>query len=429
MTAGIIKRPQEEQTNQKAKKVPKLSLFKTKEEKGAGDYLRNYTLEILAIFFWVYTIAKVFIFDIDSWVLGTYLPSYEWLLNFKLLYILALASVLWLWIGTRDAFVWFLYIIFYPFVILIKISLFIFKQESWLLAFAMINAVASFFTNLKYSLIFTTIFLAAFSIAALAQADYFLVSSITVLAILILVAYVKNFMSALRPTTIFRIYSKFFREIRKIGYSSSFALDVKIKNLPIEQLEPEQLEKWHTSLQTSVVYNRLCLFVATRLQDYQRSEWRIIPSIFGLLWLIVFTVVSFSGIYYSLFKIDTNLFKFTEEPTLFTFLYFSFNNLILNSTLEISPSMALSQSVYMSQAALSFLVIILMATLYISHRVQKSAREIDGVITEVEAEARGIEDFIQKEYKISDIETATKRLEEVKSGLIGFIYWLSKGIR
>ncbi len=412
-----------------ASKPSKISLLKTKEEMEVGDYLRNYSLEILAIFFWVYTIAKVFVFDIDSWLISSFLPDYGWILSFKLIYILALASFVWLWVGTRNVIIWFLYITFYPLVILlIKLPFYIFKQRSWLLAFATFNAIASFFTNLKYGLIFTTIFLAAFSIAMFSHSTYLLPVAIVILLTLVLVAYVKSFLSALKPTVIFQIYTKFFKGVRKLGHTS-FALDAEIRNLPIENLEPKQLEKWNTSLQTSVLFNRFCLFTATKLRDYQRSEWRMIPSIFGLLLLIAFTVISFSAVYFSLYKVNVNLFSFTQEPSLFTFLYFSFNNLILNSTLEIAASMVLSQSVYMLQASLSFLLVVIVATLYISHRAQKSISELDEVISGVEEEAKSMENFIQEEYKIESITVAMERLKEVQSGLVQFIYWLSKGIR
>jgi len=413
----------------KPQKVSKLSLLKPKEEMTVGDYLRNYSLEILAVFFWVYTLTKVFVFDIDLWLVDSFFPDYLWILNFKLVFILALASLTWLWIGARDIVVWFLYIAFYPLVLLlIRLPYFIFKQQSWLLAFATINAVASFFTNLKYGLIFTTIFFASFAGALFLQPGYLLLVAAAILVVLLLVAYVKSFITALKPTVIFQIYSRIFKGARTLGHTS-FALDAEIRDLPIEQLEPKQLEKWNTSLQSSVLFNRFCLFTATKLRDYQKSEWRMIPSIFGLLRLAAFTVVSFSGVYYALFKWEPSLFRHTEEPTFFTFLYYSFNNLVLNSTAELAPATMLSQSMYMLQASLSLLLVAIIVTLYISHRTQKSSSELDEVITTVETEARNMEGFIESEYKIPNIETAIERLKEVQSGLVQLIYWFSKAIK
>jgi hypothetical protein len=427
--AQELEKTREQQVDTGANKLPKISLLKTREEMRVGDYLRNYLLEILALFFWIYTIMKVFVFDVDSWLANSFFPDYAWLLSFKLIYILALVSLIWLWVGTRDVIIWFFYIVFYPLVnILIKLPIYIFKQRSWLLAFATLNAIAAFFVNLKYGLVFTTIFLAAFSIAIFSHSTYLLPIAIITLLTLVLVAYVKSFLGAMKPTVVFQIYSKFFKGVRKLGHTS-FALDAEIRNLPIETLEPKQLEKWNTSLQTSVLFNRFCLFTATKLGEYQRSEWRMIPSIFGLLWLVVFTVISFSGTYFSLYKINSGLFAFVKEPTLFTFFYFSFNNLVLNSTPEIAVSMKLSQSIYMVQESLSFLLVVIIATLYISHRAQKSTAELDEVIAGVEEEAKSMESFIQEEYKIESITIAMERLKEMQSGLVQLIYWLSKGIR
>src|SRR3989339_795405 len=47
---------------------------------------------------------------------------------------------------------WFLYVLFYPAIILFwKIPYFIFRQKSWALAFAVLNSIISFFKSLKYT--------------------------------------------------------------------------------------------------------------------------------------------------------------------------------------------------------------------------------------------------------------------------------------
>ncbi len=393
----------------------------------AGDYLRNYFLEVLSICFWIYTITKIFLFDIDYWIIHNFFANYSWVLDFKLIYILALVCAIWLWVGTRDVIVWFLYIVFYPLVmLLIKLPRLIFKQRSWLLAFAILNTIASFFTNLKYGLIFSTIFLAGFSIALFSR-TYPLLVAVGVLLALVFIAYLKSFLNAFKPTVIFQIYSKFLKGVRKWGHAS-FVLDEEIKSIAIEQMKPKQLEKWNANLQSSVLFNRICLLTARRLRDYQKSDWRVIPSILGLLWLVVLTVVSFSGIYFSLYKLNGSLFAVSSEPTFFTFFYFSFNNLVFNATPEIIPVAMLSQTAYMLQASLIFFLVVIVTTFYISHRTQKSSSELDGVISTVEAEARSMESFIQDEYKIPTIEIAMERLKAVQTGLVQFIYWISKGI-
>lgn len=412
----------------KPPKVNKLSLLKTKEEMRFSDYLRNYSLELLAFSFWLYALNKIFIFNVDNWIVATFFPNYSWALDFKLICSLGLACIVWLCVGTRDVIVWVLYVALYPLVLLfIRLPYFIFKQQSWLLAFAVLNAVASFFKNLKYGLVFSTIFLVGFSVALFSQ-TYFLYIAIIILVALVLVAYVKSFLSALKPTIIFQIYTKFFKGVRKWG-NASFVLDDEIRTLAVEEMKPKQLDKWNANLQSSVLFNRVCLLTATRLREYQKSDWKMIPSILGLLWLIVFNVVSFSGIYFSLFKLANNLFVYSNEPTFFTFLYFSFNNLVLNSTPEFTPALMISQVAYMLQASLSFLLVVIIAAFYVSHRAQKASSELDEVIVAVEAEATSMESFIKDEYKIPTISIAMERLKTVQYGMIQFIFWLSKGIK
>ena len=55
------------------KKLSKLSLFKSKEEMGIGDYIKNYTLQILAPIIWVFTISKIFIFIIHTIITYEYI--------------------------------------------------------------------------------------------------------------------------------------------------------------------------------------------------------------------------------------------------------------------------------------------------------------------------------------------------------------------
>ncbi|CRI66962.1 conserved membrane hypothetical protein [Thiocapsa sp. KS1] len=411
------------------KKAPvrPLSLVKPRAERTISDHVRNYSLEVLAIVLWLYATMKVLIFDLDVWILNSFFPSYEWLLSFRLIFFFALVSAVWLWVGTRDAIVWFFYILFYPLVLLlIRLPIFILKRKSWVLALGISNAIAGFFANLRYRVVFITIFLFAFAAVAFSDTRYLLGAAALVLVILILTTYIKTFIDALKPSTIFRMYSKFFSVLHKTG-RTTFSLDDEIRNIPIEELEPHQIEKWKTSLEISVLFNRFCLFAAKKLRSYQKSEWRMIPSVFGLFALVIFTVVSFSGVYVALFKLDSGMFRYTEDPSWFTFLYFSFNNFVLNTTEELAPAVPLAQGAYMLQASLSFFLGVLLVTFYISHRTQKSSSELDEVISAVEMEGHKMEAFIHDEYKIPSIHVAMERLKEVKSGLVQIIYWLSKG--
>jgi short subunit fatty acids transporter len=100
---------------------------------------------------------------------------------------------------------------------------------------------------------------------------------------------------------------------------------------------------------------------------------------------------------------------------------------VLNATAEFAPTVPLSKTIYMLQTFLSFLLILILVTLVISHRAQKTSSELDEVIAAVEGQGRQMEMFVQNEFNMPSIQVAIDRLKEAKAGLVNIIYWLSKG--
>ena len=93
----------------KDKEQALLPFLKPRSKRTAADHLSSYAMEFLAISFWIYTLIKIFVFDFDILILNRFLPSYEWLLNFKLIFMLAFSCVVWLLIGTRNSITWLIY--------------------------------------------------------------------------------------------------------------------------------------------------------------------------------------------------------------------------------------------------------------------------------------------------------------------------------
>jgi hypothetical protein len=404
-----------------------ISLLKPKAQRTIGDHLRNYVVELISICLWVYALLAILIYSPDRLLLGFVSAELSWIVNLKFVLIIVLVAAIWLWIGTRDIIFWFFYVVFYPLVLLFRFSYFVFKQDSWLLAFAIFNAIGSFFQNLKYRIIFSAIFFPAFLVALFATQRYYLLAALGVLTGLIVLTYFRAFVMALKPTVVFQIYSKFFKGIRKIAHTS-FVLEAAIKTTPLELLDERQLAARTTNLQSSVLFNRACLFAAKKLRNYQKSEWKIVPAIFGLLSLVIFTVVGFSAIYLGMFKMFPAQFQTSVPISYFSFLYFSFNNFHFGSTPGIVSTGVVAQSFEILQGLVSFILVVIFATLLISHRAQKTSSELDEVIGKTEEEAASMEAFIQAEYGVPDIETAVEQLVKAKAGFVQAILWLTKGI-
>lgn len=410
------------------------SLVKTpheqpKQEKWPVSCFINAIRETLAILFWTYILIKLFAFDIDVFLMRKFLPAYVWLLNLK--FFILLGGIALIWIVTKNKYIlsWSFYLFFYPAIIFLwKIPFFVFKQKSWIFAFAFINSIISFFKSIKYNFITFALFLVSISIIFSFSNDKLLWPASAIILVFLLVTYICRFFLVFKPSSIFQVYIKIFSGIRKRGVSV-FALDESIKNLPVESLDQKQMETWTANLQMSVLFNRVCLFAAKILRDYQNSGLNFVSYVLTILVLIVLTVFSFAAINYGLFKIDSGLFSYTATPNFFTFFYYSFNNLLFNSIREITPILPISQTVSMIEYFLAMFLVVIFVSLFFSFRSQRHTEELNDLIKEIAGQGKDMEGFIKNEYKINSIDDAMVELEKLKAGMIKFIYKITESIQ
>jgi hypothetical protein len=104
--------------------------------------LGSVLVEIIAATFWIYAVAKLFLFDIDNMIAHSLIPQYEWMLQLKVLAFLIAISIALFLVGKTNVALSSLFILFYPIVIILwKIPYFIWKQKSWIIAFSFLNAI------------------------------------------------------------------------------------------------------------------------------------------------------------------------------------------------------------------------------------------------------------------------------------------------
>lgn len=402
---------------------------KPKQDKGPVGDLIKIVKEVLAILFWIYVLVKLFAFDIDIFLISKFLPEYAWVLNLKFFVLIGGLALVWLVTKNKYILSWSLYVFFYPAIIFLwKIPFFIFKQKSWILAFAFINSIISFFKSVKYSFITSAFFLVSLAIIFNFSNKKLLWFATAVILTFLFVTYVHRFILVFKPSSVFQFHIKIFSGIRKHGISS-FALDESIKNLPVASLDQKQMEKWTTNLQMSVLFNRVCLFAAKKLRDYQNSGLNIVSYVLTILMLVALTIFSFAAINFGLFKINSGLFGYSVEPNFFTFFYYSFNNLLFNSIKEIVPILPISQTVSMLESFFALFLVAIFVSLLLSVRSQRHAEELNEVIKGIEGQGKDMEGFIKDEYKINSIDDAMAELEKLKAGMAKFIYKITESIQ
>lgn len=393
-----------------------------------NDSFEKCLKELVAVLFWTYSIIKLFIFDIDSLILIKLAPKYITILNYKFLILIGLIAVLWAFTNTKKIFGWIFYIIIYPVILLFwKIPRLIFKKGGWTLSFAYVNSVISFFSSIKYSFIISTSFIISLVIIICSLNRVLLQLSIIAIFTLLVLVYINRIILVIKPSKTFKIYIDFFARVNRNNFSN-FAIDEQMKSLPIEQLDAAQRQKRTSNLQTLVFMNRICFFIAKKLENYQSSGINIISDVVSMLLLVFVTTAAFTGLNYGIYKLNNYNFQITTTPTFFLFFYYSFKQFVFSSIIEILPIGKVAQILSIIESIFSLFFISIFITLILTIRGQRYAEELKKVIKEISNNGKVMESFIKDEYELDNIHAAIIELEKLKAVFVGTIYKISNYI-
>lgn len=385
--------------------------------------------EISAILIWLYAVIKLFIFDIDEYLINATFPKYSYILDYKFFIISGVVALILILNKRKNIFLFFIYILFYPIIIFFwKIPKFIFKQKSWVIAFSVINSLISFLVSFKYTFIVIMIYLFSTLAILKSSSEVVLYLALTLIGGILLVIYVNRIIVIFRRSNVHRFYMSVIHTLAE-KRPSNLEVEESIKHLPLSELSEKQLTHRTNNLQTVVLINRLLLFTAVKLKIYNNSKLNFVTYIFTILILILFTVISLTLINYGIFKIDSQLFSYEHTPTIFTFFYYSFNSMLSTPISELIPISPFTQVISMFGVLFAFFIAAIFVTLLFSVRSKKHSEEINEIINGLQEQSSTLEVFIKDEYKLNTIDEALIELERMKALFVKFLYKLTDDIK
>jgi hypothetical protein len=389
---------------------------------------RRLAREICAPLFWFYVLVKLFIFDFDVYIATTYFPGNAWLLSFRFLFIIGMLAMAWCIGGTQPFLLWLTYILFYPIILVFwKVPRFLGRQDSWNLIFACINALLSFVTSLKRTIITLAFLLSGVAIAIFSSSPNLLWIAIGSLFLVLVSMYARRFVLAFQPSSVYRLWTKAFAGVGKQLSARPILIELDLQNLPVAQLNGSQLQQWANGVQISILFNRVCLFAAKKLRDYQSSGLNQTAYLFSCILLLFVTVFSFAAINYAVYKIAPQSFRLTTAPTIFIFFYYSFEAFLFRSIPQIEASGTLSQVASMTETFFAFCLIGIIISLFFSVRNQKSTEALNSTIDVIKVQGEKIESVFKDQFQLS-IKDAIAQLEKTNSGFLTIILYFTSRI-
>jgi hypothetical protein len=204
---------------------------------------------------------------------------------------------------------------------------------------------------------------------------------------------------------------------------------LEYKGVRITEIPENQLQKRVDFLQNQVLFNRACMFFASKLQEYERSEFIIISGIMTATWLFIHTIIIFSILYFGSYKIDPASFEFKETLFAFDYIRLSFNNMLFVDTSGIELNKTIPQLVTMYQNFLSLMLIAIFLSILITVRSRRHETELKETISHIESAGRGIEAAIVADYNYANIDEAIADLQTLQAAFAAFIVRLSNSIK
>lgn len=385
-------------------------------------------LDLIALSIWFFLSIKLFIFDVDNFIVKSFLPSFYWIIDYKFLLIIGIVSALWLTWGGWKLCGWVSYIAFYPILAFFwKIPYYIYKTKSFIVLMASIDFGISFYQNAKFN--FVTYSLIAISSALIfsTSSQIAIYLSIGIIAIGTAAIYINRLITIFCASSVCSVYIKIFGSLKNHAIRI-FILEDDLKKMPIKDLNEVQQKKRIEKLGNTVLLNRICLFFAKELKNYQGSGITVISCVVSLIFLLAITIFAFFAINVGLFKLDQSNFSFTSEPNYFLFFYYSFSNFIFNTIPEIIPHSTLSRFFSMLESGFALFAIAILASLILSTRTQRLSDELNAAIADLKSNSSELELFIVKEYNIDNINSAIDELKAYKSVMISPIIFINDKI-
>lgn len=305
----------------------------------------------------------------------------------------------------------------YYILVIILLAIIPFKMFSigkWNGIISYINTFIIFFKYFRYKIVMIILYSLSFVLMLKSNSKTVLMISI-VFNIYCIICLIKSvFKIAFCDSEIYSAYKKIVNKIMNMKTSKENEEYLKINNI-------EELKKHKdlvSMIETRVLINRLLLFSAKKLKEYNNSKSYIFQDIVLFITTAIVGIISFTLINYGIFKINNINYKILEGvPNFIDFILYT----ISCSNGYILPMATITKILEITKALIFFIFSGLFVCTFLESSKKKQKEGIESVIDSINDTAKNEENKIIKKELFEDINSAIKGLQQIKSSLIGII--------
>ncbi|SEE20924.1 hypothetical protein [Ruania alba] len=383
-------------------------------------------LKIVSVLVWLYSLARIFVGDIDTWIAERTAPGYAWILDYRFFIALGVTSLA-LMMFRRKHFWIPLYVTLFPLIVIFWIiPSAIYKRRSMSLAIGAVHAITALGRTFRAN--FTLFTVCAFSTLAvtLPAPPWVGWSAIIAVFTVWMITLYRVVCYAFSPGSFVQTQRSLIQRVLDSG------VVWRVVQFPSEARE-NRGEVFTVSESQRIVQAagfgfisyRVAHYWATKLDRYRKSAASIAFSAIAMVGAAFLGVYLFTLINLAVWSIDTQQFQVTGDPNFLTFVRYSIASMYGSEIAAITPNGSIAAAAnILAWASAGLILAMVIVSVVFGYR---STRVDEGASTEIAKLRDSTRHFggrLSVEYQVSMDELAD-RLRSLGFDLLGLLAYLS----
>ncbi len=375
---------------------------------------------------WIYLFSKVFIIDLEQFLFNKFNLTEIWVLKYRFIISIILASSLWIYLGTLRFFKNVGLFLLVPFKILFwnlpvlfayRIPKKIVEKKYWILLLGYINSSISFFRNLKYNLLKVSLVFFAILVLFNSTNAILLWWSLVVFSGYLMIHFYGRINLAIQPINIFNLNIKMLNLEKVEKFLIPEIILTEEEKTDSEKLIRRQNQHLKSLLVTKIALN----FIGEKLQSFSNKGVFLLYMLGKVIITFNLCIVMFTFINYALYKISFDNFQIRRDNpvTVFDFLVYSFYSIIPDGV-YVEPISNIAWSIKMISSYIGVVLIGIFLMSGISIFTTNYEKTIEVVVNYSSSQAKKIEKHLLERYSLG-LKEAVKRLKETDSTIIEYL--------
>lgn len=299
-----------------------------------------WALKIVSALFWIYVPMKIFVGDVDRWIVDNVAPSMRWTLDYRFFIFLVILAILLLFFRRLAYLGAVVYILFFPLiVVLFYIPRFLARQRTWIPTVGLMHIAWLTFRSIRFTVVSGSVFALSVLVIVLDGPRFLQSAAVATLLVIWTILLGRACLSAVRPVSFIQRQQHTVTKVIDSKVIQTMAAPAANHLRPeVVKLSKTEVDQVVTNASFAVCVYAAGYFLADHLERYRKSGAAVVFSVLGIAILFVQAIVIFAIANQGVFNVSPSQFTVSADPSFAMFVRYSLNSMAPGEINAIQPS-------------------------------------------------------------------------------------------